>query len=51
MDLNRKFLVSNACMVLWDYCVLLCFFVFTEKINEILNGKNSEFDSIIVLVN
>ena len=38
-------------MVLWNYCVLLCFFMFTGKMNEIPNGKDSEFDSIIVLVN
>ena len=38
-------------MVLWNYCVLLCFFMFTEKINEMPNGKDNEFDSIIVLVN
>ena len=38
-------------MVLWNYCVLMCFFMFTEKINKIPIGKDSELDSIIVLVN
>ena len=38
-------------MVLWDNCATLCFFMFTGKINEISNGKDSEFNSIIVLVN
>ena len=38
-------------MVLWKHCVLSCSFMFTGKIKEILNGKDSEFDSNIVLVN